>query len=293
MKKRRFEHGNISLGVSGCCILFILVFFANGYSQDIHRAVSEGDHEKVESLLKENPLLVNKEDANGRTPIFTAIMRRNREMVKFLIEHGADINIQCNSLTTPLYFASLNNNLEYLNYLLDAGADVDTPDFLNRTPLYVAVRDRCKEIVKTLMDNGADFHIRDTHLNRSLVHLASIQGHREIAEVLIHEGMDINGKDERGYTSLDYAYRYGHDSMAEFLEKNGGKSSLISNPSSGFQVFPTITSLRKKILKRSNSSWRISPISIFYSWGHRRESARRRETGSENPLSNRCAWIPR
>ena len=335
MKKKRLEHGNLLLWVSGCCILFIFVFFANGFPQDIHRAVSKGDLEKVESLLKENPLLVNIEDANGRTPIFTAITRRNPEMVKFLIdngalvrvgdsnlrapihfagfnndtsmialllengavidtraigaatplihsslfnsyemsrfliEHAADINIQCNSLTTPLYFASLNNNLEYLNYLLDAGADVDTSDFLNRTPLYVAVRDGYKEIVKTLIDNGADFHIRDTHLNRSLLHLASIQGHRKIAEVLIHEGMDINGKDERGYTPLDYAFRYGHDSMAEFLEKNGGKSRLISNLASVDNVENLDIPLGDAItVKLQNGSWGIRTNGHFLIFGY-------------------------
>ena len=335
MKKRRIKHGNISLGVSACCILFILVFLANGYPQDIHRAVSEGDLEKVESLLKENPLLVNKEDANGRTPIFTAIMQRNQEMVKFLIdngalvrlgdrnlrapihfagfnndtnmialllengavidtraigaatplihsslfnsykmsrfliENGADINIQCNSLTTPLYFASLNNNLEYLDYLLDAGADVDTPDFLNRTPLYVAVRDGYEEIVKTLIDNGADFHIRDTHLNRSLLHLASIQGHSKIAELLIHDGLDINGKDERGYTPLDYANRYGHDSTAEFLEKNGGKSSLISNLASVEKIQDQDVQPGDAIvIKLQNGSWGIGTSGHFLVFGY-------------------------
>ena len=46
MKKKRIKYANLSLRVSGYCILFILVFFMNGYSQDIHRAVSEGDLEK-------------------------------------------------------------------------------------------------------------------------------------------------------------------------------------------------------------------------------------------------------
>jgi ankyrin repeat protein len=335
MKKERIEHFSLSLWVSGFCILFILVFFTNGYSQDIHSAVSEGDLEKVGSLLKENPLLVNKEDSNGRTPIFTAVARRNLEMVKFLIdngalvrvgdsnlrapihfagfnndtnmmelllekgavidtraigaatplihssllnshemsrfliEHGADINIQCNSLTTPLYFASLNNNLGYLDYLLDAGADVDTPDFLNRTPLYAAVRDGYKEIVKTLMDNGADFRIRDTHLNRSLLHLASIQGHREIAEILIHEGMDINEKDERGYMPLDYAKRYGHESMAEFLEKNGGKSSLTSMSASTENVEnEEILQGDAIVIKLQNGSWGIRTNGHFLILGY-------------------------
>jgi len=335
MKKKRIKHANLSLRVSGYCILFILVFFTNSYSQDIHRAVAEGDLDKVESLLKENPLLVNEEDTNGRTPIFTAIMRRNPEMVKllidngalvrvgdknlrapihfagfnndmtmmtlllehgavidtraigaatplihsslfnsyemsrFLIEHGADINIQCNSLTTPLYFASLNNNLEYLNYLLDAGADIDTPDFLNRTPLYVAVRDGYEEIVKTLMDKGADFRIKDTHLNRSLLHLASIQGHGEIAGVLIHEGVDVNGKDDRGYTPLDYANRYGHDSMSKILEKKGGKSNLADHLASTENIQKQdVQPGEATVIKLQNGSWGILTKERFLIFGY-------------------------
>ena len=321
--------------LSGCFILITLVFISDAFSQDIHRAVAEGNIEKVESLLKENPLLVNKEDANGRTPIFTAIMRRNPEMVKllidkgamvrvgdsnlrapihfagfnndmtmmkllldhgavidtraigaatplihsslfnsyemsrFLIEHGADINIQCNSLTTPLYFASLNNNLEYLNYLLDAGADIDTPDFLNRTPLYVAVRDGYEEIVKTLIDKRADFCIKDVPLSRSLLHLAAIQGHSKIAEVLIHEGMDINGKDARGYTPLDYANKYGHGSTASFLEKNGGESNLINNLASTEHIErQDLQHGDAIVVKLQNGSWGIRTQEHFLIFGY-------------------------
>ena len=334
MKKERIENGNLLLTVSGkfpqtylkIIILFflILVFSIKGFSQDIHRAVSEGDLEKVELLLKENPLLVNEKDSSGRTPIFTAIIRRNPEMVKllidkgalvrvgdsnlrapihfagfmndmnmielllengavidtraigaatplihsslsnryelsrFLIEHGADINIQCNSLTTPLYFASLNNNLEYLNYLLNAGADIDTPDFLDRTPLYIAVRDGYLEIVKKLIEHGADFQFKDRYLNRSLLHLAAIQGHREIVEFLVQEGMDINGKDAHGCTPLDYAHRYGHVSMSEFLAKKGGKAGVFTDLASVKNILgEDVKHGEAVIIKLQNGSWGI------------------------------------
>jgi ankyrin repeat protein len=296
----------------------------NGFSQDIHRIVSEGDIEKVELLLRENPLLVNEENSGGRTPIFLAIMQRNPEMVqllidkgavvrtgdsnlrapihmagfmndmsmmalllengavidtraigaatplihsslsdrfelsRFLIENGADINIQCNSLTTPLYFASLNNNLEYLNYLLGAGADIDTPDFLNRTPLYIAVRDGYLNIAKKLIEHGADFLFKDTHLNRSLLHLAAIQGHKEIVELLIQEGLDINGNDAQEYTPLDYAHRYGHASVSEFLENNGGRAGEFVDLASAKDVQnKDVKHGEAVIVKLQNGSWGI------------------------------------
>lgn len=335
MKKKRIKHDNFMFILLGCLVLIILIFIANAYSQDIHQAVAEGSLEKVESLLKENPLLVNEKDANGRTPIFTAVMRRNPKMVKlliekgalvrvgdsnlrapihfagfnndtdmialllengavidtraigaatplihsslfdsyetsrFLIEHGADINIQCNSLTTPLYFAALNNNLEYLQYLLDAGADLDTPDFLDRTPLHVAVRDGYKEVVNILIDRGADIHFRDPYLNRNLLHLVSIKGHAEIAGVLILEGVDVNGKDERGYTPLDYANRYGHDSTSKLLEKNGGKSNLVDRLASAKNLLEQdVQPGEATVIKLQNGSWGILTRERFLIFGY-------------------------
>jgi len=135
MKKRRLDHGNLSLWVSGCCILFILVFFTNGYSQDIHSAVSEGDIEKAGSLLKENPLLVNKEDTNGRTPIFTAIARRNLEMVKFLIDNGALVRVGDSNLRAPIHFAGFSNDTNMMELLLENGAVIDTRAIGAATPL--------------------------------------------------------------------------------------------------------------------------------------------------------------
>ena len=313
---------NFKRGIMACFL--ILIVLTNVYSQDIHRAAYEGNVEKVESMLKENPLLVNAEDKSGRTPIFMAVIAGNQDMVellikngaqvrvgdsnlrapihyagfmnninmikllldngsvidtraigaatplihsslsdrselsRFLIEQGADINIQCNSLTTPLYFAALNNNLGYLNFLLDNGADLDTPDFLNRTPLYVAVRDGYLEIVKSLIEHGADFLIKDSYLNRNLLHLAATHGYVEIAEVLINRGLDINGKDEKGYTSLDYAHRYGQKSMTEFLGKNGGEPGLSKTLILAKSITAQdIQNSEAAIIKLQNGSWGI------------------------------------
>jgi hypothetical protein len=80
----------------------------------IFAVVGSGDLERARTLLAEDPTLVSSTDSAGRTPLFAAVAARNVEMARLLIERGADIDVQCNSLTTQLYFAVLNGNLEYV-----------------------------------------------------------------------------------------------------------------------------------------------------------------------------------
>jgi hypothetical protein len=192
------------------------------------------------------------------TPLIHSSLSDRFELSRFLIDHGADINIQCNSLTTPLYFAALNNNLDYLDYLIGKGADIDTPDFLGRTPLYVAVRDGYLKITKKLIEHGADPRFTDANLNRSLLHLAAIHGHAEIAETLIQEGLDVNEKDAAGNTPLDYANLYCHGSTAVSLKKNGGQAEEHVNlTSEANQLNQDIQAGEAIVIKLQNGSWGI------------------------------------
>ena len=107
MKKKRIKHGDLLLSVSGkspqtylkIIVLFflILIFSIKGFSQDIHRAVSEGDIEKVEFLLKENPLLVNEEDSRGWTPIYS--MQDRVKNLSFILNDAFEKNYSGLNLT--------------------------------------------------------------------------------------------------------------------------------------------------------------------------------------------------
>jgi ankyrin repeat protein len=309
----------------GILIVALCLFLSlPSIAQSIHAAVYAGDMEKVKSLLMEDPLLINREDRNGRTPLFFAVLSGNTDMAeflitqgalvrvgdhnlrapihmagfmddiemaglllkngavvdtraigaatplihssltdrvkfsRFLIEQGADLNVQCNSLTTPLYFASLNNNIDFLNYLLELGADLDTPDFLGRTPLSIAVRDGFSVISEALIKRGADRRVTDPFLDRSLLHLAAIQGRLNTAGQLVRAGLEVNAKDGKGFTPLDYARSYGHAALAEFLLKEGGRADHISSlEGTDPSDFKDIEPGEAVIVKLRNGSWGI------------------------------------
>jgi ankyrin repeat protein len=59
---------------------------------------------------------------------------------------------------------------------------------------------------------------------RTPFHLAAIAGHKEIAELLIANGADVNAKNKGGRTPLDSAIAFKHTETADLLRKHGGKT---------------------------------------------------------------------
>ncbi|KAF8497846.1 ankyrin repeat-containing domain protein [Russula emetica] len=79
----------------------------------------------------------------------------DRSVLRLLIEHGADINLQNRFCTTPLQWASYNGALEVVRLLLEQGADVEAKDEDGKTALQQAGDRGHDEIVKLLREHGA------------------------------------------------------------------------------------------------------------------------------------------
>jgi len=248
----------------------------NNLRAPIHFANWAGDKAMIDLLL-EKGAVIDTRAIGGATPLIHSSLNNNFEMSRHLIERGADINTQCNSLTTPLYFAVLNNNRDLYEYLLQAGAEVDVPDFLDRTPLAIAVRDGNPALVESLIENGSDPFRKDGHLGRSLFHLAAIEGHADVLEILIRAGLKPDEKDKSGATALDYARRYGHSSAARLLrEKEAGSGSSSGRGAEGATALSELKAGEAEVIKLQNRSWAVGAPGALLIFGYS-------ETGAAPP----------
>lgn len=163
-------------------------------------------------------------------PLLTAVHRNDTQLLKLLIQHGADPNVGIESANTSVLFACIrDNNLACLGDLLNAGADVNTmTDALSasfvalktHTPLHFAVDSNASELSKFLICHGALVNAIDgdgeTPICRS-VRLENL----ELTSDLLSFGADTNISDMLGYMPLHCATFHRTDDVVNVLLEGG------------------------------------------------------------------------
>ncbi len=106
------------------------------------------------------------------------------QRVKDEINSGADVNLQTANGFTPLHNAVISKNIEISKILIEAGADVNLVDVYNNTPLYFAVHYQNIDLVKLLLDAGTDPNIRSVWGKETALDTAKRKGNPEIIALL-------------------------------------------------------------------------------------------------------------
>jgi ankyrin repeat protein len=94
-------------------------------SRQFLAAVFIGDTARVRALLARHPYLATVIDGRGDQPILHAARNGDTEVVRLLVEHGADVNFANDRGHTVLYCAGGHGHLDTLRLLLDHGADCE------------------------------------------------------------------------------------------------------------------------------------------------------------------------
>lgn len=131
------------------------------------------------------------------TPIVCAARFGNLEIVKKLVNAGADVNQTQMNGEGALANAANNDNYEVAEYLLEKGADPNKIAYQGITPLAVAESSR---MIKLLLAYGADPNIPDC--DGDLPIIARIDNHDyESAKLLIDAGCDIDHQNKSGISA--------------------------------------------------------------------------------------------
>ena len=107
--------------------------------------------------------------------------------------------------------------------LIGKGADVNaTDEEYGASALHWAILNGYKEIAELLIEKGANINAK-TKNGATPVYTAASSGQREILEILIARGADVNVKDEKGVSALKVASSKGYKAVVELLKAKGAK----------------------------------------------------------------------
>ncbi|CAF0885089.1 unnamed protein product [Rotaria sordida] len=110
------------------------------------------------------------------------------EVVKLLVEHGANVNHRTKTNSTPLRGASYNGNVDMARYLIENGADVHLAKENNDTNLMVSVCHKHLNMVTYLVDE-LNYDVNECDNNgRSSLYDAVTCGSVELVEFLLKRG---------------------------------------------------------------------------------------------------------
>lgn len=147
-------------------------------------AVSKGDAHRIQSLLRDGCDL-NQLNANGMSVLALAAKKGRTDIVKLLLEHGADVNLTMTYYGwTALTYAVNNGHLETVKILLNYHADVNAKAHRGKTALLLAADRGYLEIVEVLLKHGADAGAVPDHHGWTAMGRAMKHGYVEIADVL-------------------------------------------------------------------------------------------------------------
>ena len=211
----------------------------NGELQDAARA---GDVKKVRALIAkgadvnyaENITLDGGGTVDGWTPLMSAAISGNSEMLKLLLKAGAWVNFMNSRVTGALWLAANNGNAESVKLLLASRAHINNANDENITPLMTAAMVGNFQAARVLVEAGAALNM--THKDGDSALMFALAGrHTDVARLLIDSGADINIRNRFGATALLIAVAEGNEELVSLLvqkkadltaKTEGGKTAL-------------------------------------------------------------------
>uniref|UniRef100_A0A8D8VL39 Transient receptor potential cation channel subfamily A member 1 n=3 Tax=Cacopsylla melanoneura TaxID=428564 RepID=A0A8D8VL39_9HEMI len=293
----------------------ISLFDAEG-NLPLHSAVHGGDFKAVELCLKSGAK-ISTQQFDLSTPVHLACSQGALEIVRLMFNLQPGEKLICLNSTdaqkmTPMHCAAMFDRCDVIQYLIDEGADLNVLDKEKRSPLLLAASRGGWKTVLTLVRNKANINLTDMN-RRNILHLLVLNGGhiKEFAEEMERVfGIEadiiqnlLNERDQKGCSPLHYASREGHIVSLENLINLGACINLKNNSNESplhlaarYGRFNTV----KKLLSSERGSFIINesdgegltPLHIASRQGHtrvvqlllNRGSLLHRDHNGRNPL---------
>lgn len=163
----------------------VRLFLARGRELTFPEACAVGDTDLVQRMLARDPSLLQSRSPDGFPSLGLAIFFRHSELARYLIAQGADVNAAAQNAqrVAPVHAAAAVQDHEILRMLLERGADANARQQSNFTPMHTAASRGDIEMAKLLLRFGARADDR-TEGGETPADVALGHGHPEFGEWL-------------------------------------------------------------------------------------------------------------
>lgn len=191
----------------------------------------KGDHHPVVKYALEHGADVNAKDDNGFTALINSSFRQKMESVRILVEHGADVNIKGRNEMTALNTACIGGWVPVVKYLLEHGANPNvtmegfTP--LHNICTYPGNNINHMAVMTLLIHHGANVSQQDPYLMTPLARTC-FMNKLDLFNILMTLGAksSVNFQDVNGMTPLHLATIFGCREMVKVLLDNGADVTI-------------------------------------------------------------------
>ena len=219
----------------------VQLFLAAGIDPNVYDEASGGNAlmtaARAGHLETVSALLAGGVNVKGNTAV---VLATRLEVLKMLLDHGADVNTKEAGGRTALMPATWQGDVDRVKLLLDRGADVNAKDGNGKTVLMMAadgavyitysnngplateeaVRQRM-DIVKMFLARRADVNAKDSQGNTALLIAAQKGVLGDMVRLLLDHGADVNASDSGGSTPLYKAISGGYVNLVKTLIDKG------------------------------------------------------------------------
>jgi len=217
---------------------------------ELFAAITGRDQAAVERILAADPSAAPAVDANGASPLLTAVYYGNDAAVAALRATGMELSMfeaaavgdlgRVRALVDedpdlvrtfapdgfhPLGLAAFFHHADVVTFLIAAGAEVSAPsrNMMRVTALHSAIAGQDRVSTLALIAAGADVNAKQQD-DFTALHEAAQNDDREIVETLLAAGADPALALANGDRPADVARNHGHAEIAQLLEQAPARS---------------------------------------------------------------------